>query len=59
MTKPAAAVVKVSDTKYIVEGEREAKKLMKSLPRPVYKVMRLDLGLDTWEVGILERNYEA
>ena len=59
MTKPAAAVVKVAEGKYIVEGEREAKKLMASLPKPVYMLRRLDLGLDAWEVGILEHNYEA
>ncbi len=59
MTKPAATVVTLGENRWVVEGERDAKKLLATLTKPAYMSLRIDLGVDVWELGLLEHNYEA
>ncbi len=59
MTKAAHPTVRVDENKWLVEGEKRAKGLLATLTKPAYMSQRLDLGIDCWEVGYLEHNYEA
>ncbi len=45
--------------KAIVQGQAEAKRLLATMDKPAYMGIRMDLGIDVWEVGTLEHNYEA
>ncbi len=46
-------------TSAIIYGKKDARAAMLALPHPAYMYQRLDLGVDVWQVGTVEHNYEA